>query len=243
LAVLACAVLADEVRGIIERHGLPCRVELLAQGLHNEPDHLRNELQAAIDRCEAAGDGDGIALVYGLCSRGTEGLISRRLPIAIPRAHDCITLLLGDRRRYAAEVAAHPGSYWYSPGWIRHTQMPSAERRERCREHYRAVYGEEQADYLMEQLEGWIRDYDRAVFVDQGDGAVAAAAAFTRRCAAELGWRCDRIAGDPGLLHRLLAGDWRDEEIAVLRPGQTICMNADADRIVDVVAAAVPPCA
>jgi hypothetical protein len=32
----------------------------------------------------------------------------------LPRAHDCVTVLLGSRERYTREHAAAPATYWYS---------------------------------------------------------------------------------------------------------------------------------
>jgi len=36
----------------------------------------------------------------------------------VPRAHDCITLLLGSKERYAKLFGERPGTYWYSAGWL-----------------------------------------------------------------------------------------------------------------------------
>ncbi|MDP7136552.1 MAG: DUF1638 domain-containing protein, partial [Candidatus Poseidoniia archaeon] len=45
-------------------------IELLEQGLHNEPQRLQRELQEAIDRVEADHpEAQVIVLGYGLCSR------------------------------------------------------------------------------------------------------------------------------------------------------------------------------
>ena len=52
----------------------------------------------------------------------SRGVHAQRCRIAITRAHDCITLLLGSKERYAEYVAQHPGTYWYSAGWNRCTK-------------------------------------------------------------------------------------------------------------------------
>ena len=112
-------------------------IELLEQGLHNEPQRLQRELQEAIDRVEADHpEAQVIVLGYGLCSRGTEGLYTRRCRLVAARAHDCITLLLGDKQRYAQYVKDNPGTYWYSPGWNRHGKPPGKERYERIYKQY-----------------------------------------------------------------------------------------------------------
>ena len=65
--------------------------------------HLRN---ARVGHCQeqidaATGKGyDAIVLVYGLCNNGIVGLVARDTRVVMARAHDCITLLMGDRQRY-----------------------------------------------------------------------------------------------------------------------------------------------
>ena len=103
-------------------------VEMLPQGLHNEPDRLRRELQEAIDKVEAEHAPEAIVVGYGLCSRGTEGVRTKRAKLVLARAHDCITLLLGSKERYADYVGQAPGTYWYSPGWNKHHLPPGQER-------------------------------------------------------------------------------------------------------------------
>ncbi len=209
------------------------RLVKLPQGLHNEPDVLRQRLQASVDELEAGDICDAIALVYGLCSRGTEGVRTRRLPLVIPRAHDCITLLLGSRQRYADYVANNPGTYWYSPGWNRHHTPPGPQRYEKLRREYVQRFGEDNADYLMEAEQHWFQTYNRAAYVHLSVGATDRDRDDTRRCADWLGWKYDEQAGDPALLRALLAGDWDDERFLVLQPGQTLRMTAD-ERVIDV---------
>jgi hypothetical protein len=135
-AVIACAVLEDEVRHFIR--DLPHVRELivLPQGLHNEPGRLQRELQTAINRAEARPDVETIALVYGLCSRGVENLRHARCPLVIARAHDWVTLFLGDNERYAAQLREHPGTYWYTPGWINSHAPPGPDHTAFLREEY-----------------------------------------------------------------------------------------------------------
>jgi len=90
--------------------------QFLEFGLHGEPAKLREELQKAIDATPDTFD--AILLGYGLCSKGVEGITARKTRLVIMRGHDCITCFLGSRARYLEYFTAHPGTYWYSPGWI-----------------------------------------------------------------------------------------------------------------------------
>lgn len=233
--VVSCAVMELEVAGLLEGVDGVAGVTLLPQGLHNEPDRLREELQGAIDEAEGR-DGVGtVVLVYGLCSRGTEGVRTRRCRLVIPRAHDCITLLLGSKERYAAYVAEHPGTYWYSPGWNKHHVPPGPERYATVRAAYAERYGEDNADYLMEMEQGWFREYDRATYVHLSIGATDEDRSETRRCADWLKWAYDEVAGDAGLMRALLCGDWDEDRFMVLDPGETFAMSVD-DRVIERVA-------
>jgi hypothetical protein len=225
---ITCAVLEQELVQLAERSEADVAIEVLEQGLHNEPDRLRAELQAAIDRAEQAHpDARTVTLGYGLCSRGTEGVRTGRCRLVVPRAHDCITLLLGSRQRYQAYVDQHPGTYWYSPGWNRCHIPPGRERYEKRRAEYVEQYGPDNADYLMQTMEQWYEQYNRATYVDLGIGVTDQDLQYTRDCARWLGWSFDHQHGDPALLQQLLTGPWPDEHFLTLKPGQTYMLTAD----------------
>ena len=232
VAVITCAVLEIEVSQFVREFPNVVHLEVLQQGLHNEPPKLRRELQAAIDRVESHTMADVIALGYGLCSRGTEGVTTRRCRLVIARAHDCITHLLGSKERYAAYVAAHPGTYWYSPGWNKYGRPPGREWHEQLRRCYSEKFGADNADYLMETGQAWLKNYNRAAFVHLGAGDVAGEWKRTQDCAAWLGWECDFQAGDPSLLRDLLRGPWDNERFLLLQPGETFRMTAD-ERVIE----------
>ena len=231
-AIITCAVLEDEVRHFLSGNPQVRRLEVLEQGLHNTPEILTARLQATIERIEAETDVDRIGLVYGLCSRGIEGVRTKRATLVIPRGHDCITILLGDRRRYADYVREHPGTYWYSPGWNACTVMPGPERAARLKAEYTERYGLEDADYLMQMEQSWMTHYDRATFVDLGVGDEDQGLAFTRRCADFLGWNVDHQRGDPRLLADLLCGRIDDDRYCVVPPGETVRMTGD-DHVIE----------
>lgn len=234
IVVITCAVLEDEVAHFASQCENVVRIEVLPQGLHNEPNRLRADLQAAIDKVESEREIDAIVLGYGLCSRGTEGVTTSRALLVVPRAHDCITILLGSKERYAQYVAQHPGTYWYSPGWNRHHVAPGKQRYELLKAKYIEEYGEDNAEFLMEAEQHWFTSYDRATYVDLGVSATEEDVQFTRDCADWLQWKFDRQRGDPGLLKALLRGDWDEERFLVLEPGQSISLTAD-DRVIDAV--------
>jgi len=228
LAVILCSVLEDEVNALAFGMGHIRRIWQLPQGLHNTPDKLREALQQAVEVIETTQpEVEAIAFVYGLCSRGSEGVTAKRCKIVMARAHDCITLLVGSKERYAEYVAAHPGTYWYSPGWNKHHTPPGPERYNKLLKQYEEKFGKDDAEYLMQTEQHWFSTYDRATFVDLGYGPVENAAVYTKECADWLKWKFDRVKGDAGLLRDLLDGNWDDERFVVLEPGEGFKMTAD----------------
>lgn len=241
LGVVACAVMEMELehygRGM--EHIVSRR--LLEQGLHNEPPRLRREVQRAVDEMEDDPRVQAIVLLYGLCSRGVEGVTTRSAPLVVPRAHDCITILLGSKERYAEYVGRHPGTYWYSPGWNKHHTPPGPERYRRLYEQYAAKYGQDNAEYLMQEEQAWFHKYNRATYVDLTVGATERDLQYTQACAAWLKWDFDRQRGDPALLVDLLAGRWDDQRFLVLEPGQTVTPSADERVVAAIPAGAARP--
>lgn len=227
LHVIACSVLEDEVRHLARDLPQVRRLVFLPQGLHNEPARLRRELQAAVSDAEADGESEAIALVYGLCSRGVEDLEHARCPLVLARAHDCVTLFLGDKERYAEYLRRHPGTYWYSPGWIKSHAPPGPEREARLRREYSERFEPDEVEYLMDVERQWIANYDRATYVGLGVGETAEDVGYTQRCAGCLGWSFDQVRGDARLLRDLLAGEWDERRFLVVPPHHVIRMTAD----------------
>jgi hypothetical protein len=227
LAVITCDVLRDEIDSLAAGMGHVVCIHRLQQGLHNDPPELRSQLQQAIDHVEVSIPANAIALGYGLCSRGTEAITTRRCTLVLPRAHDCITLLLGDRHRYADYVAQNPGTYWYSPGWNRCHTPPGPQRHEKLLREYQAKYDPDDVQFLMDAEQHWFKTYNRATYVDLDIAVTEQDLQFTRDCARWLGWQFDRQHGDPSLLRDLLDGNWDNDRFLVLQPGQAARMTAD----------------
>jgi len=233
-AIILCQVLELEIEHFAAGQSHVVHIERMEQGLHNEPAKLRQQVQESIQRIEDQTPAEAIVLGYGLCSRGTELLRCRRCQLVVPRAHDCITLLLGDKQRYADYVARHPGTYWYSPGWNKHHLPPGPERAEAMFRQYCDKYGEDNARFLIETEQQWHRNYQRATYVDvDGIGRTDAEIDFTRRCADWLGWEFDQQCGDADLIRELVEGPWHPSRFLVVPPGKTVRMVSD-DRVIDV---------
>jgi len=240
LKIIACKVLYREISLLSATSANIIDVSYIRQGFHDTPQVLQALLQKEIGQLEAREDMysylppdgehefDAILLGYGLCSNAVSGLRSKRYPLIIPRAHDCATLLLGAKETYKKHFdAASGGMYWYSAGWIENAVMPSRGRVERLRAEYEEKYGEDNAEYLMEMEQNWLKEYNSCAFIDWPAMDNAAHIAFTKDCADYLGWKYTQLPGDDSLLRDFLSGKWDNDRFLVVPPGQAITQSYD----------------
>ncbi len=235
IKLIACEVFAREVSLAVARSPVIVDLKLMHFGLHDTPDLLREALQAEIDSTEE-GIYDAIALGYGLCSRGTANLRAASIPLVIPRAHDCITVLLGSRARYNTEFAQNPGTYYYSAGWIERKtgevkqgfvdDKYAAMEQERYQE-YVEKYGEDNARFLIEQESQWHSNYTRAALIDTGVGDLDCYRRFTQEIATGRGWEYVEMQGNTTIIQRLANGDWDKKDFLTVPPGASITESYD----------------
>lgn len=223
--IVACHVLWRELCHYASLSGNTFTFQFLKQGLHNTPDLLRTALQEAVD--SAPEESEAVLVGYGLCCNGIDGIVARSRPLVFMRGHDCITFLLGSRDRYREYVERRPGTYWYSAGWIETGFTPGPETAERTLRAYIEKYGEDNAQYLMEMEQGWLKKYSNAAFVDQGFPPASGYREYTERSARWLGWECDTLKGDPRLLVDFLEGNWSGEDFLVAAPGDIVAASHD----------------
>jgi hypothetical protein len=232
LQFITCKVMQREAYFCASRSKNVVDIVLMPQGLHDEPDKLRTEVQKALDNVHdiQGRTYDASLLGYGLCSNGIVGL-SAKIPVVVPRGHDCITLLLGSKDRYQEYFDSHRGVYWYSAGWIESGKQPGRERYERTLKEYQDKYGDDNAQYLMEVEQNWMREYEWATFIDWGLVDPGTYREYTKRCAEYLGWNYDELKGNPTLMQKLVDGQWDDGEFLVVQPGRKIKENLTNDGI------------
>jgi hypothetical protein len=238
LKLLCCEVFFREVCLLAANSPHTIDLAFLPKGLHDlGVERMVPRLQEQIDALSDGGYA-AIVLVYGLCNNGIVGLQARDTRLVVARAHDCITLFMGDRKRYLDYFHAHPGTYYRTTGWLEHADSTGAGEETVSQklgmamryEELVSKYGEDNARYIQETLGDWTQNYDRLTYIRMGLDCEAPFRDLARREAAERGWTFDEVEGSMALLRKAIHGEW-DEDFLVLEPGQAIAATHD-DRII-----------
>jgi hypothetical protein len=235
LKAISCQVFTREFEYILARTVHSVDLDLVPMGLHSLGVKMRSPLQEHIDAADRLGY-DAVLLGYALCGRGTEGLCAAQTQLVLPRAHDCIGVLMGDRHRYATYFENHPGVYYRSPGWVEY-QTPDLKLEpafasqknvlgeQSTLEAFIAKYGEENGRYLHEQFSSFRRHYTGLTYISTGIPSDGASRNQARSEAAGQGWTFDEVAGSISILERLVNGPWDTDDFLVVPPGAAIRAN------------------
>jgi len=217
IVVIACKVFQD----LFEKHlppQLATQITFLEYGLHRVPDKLTWSLQDAIDGIQAP---SLIALGYGLCGNGLNGLRAGKHTLLVSRADDCIAILLGSYEAYMREFNSTPGTYYLTKGWLESGSDPLKEYHENLQK-----YGPEDAAWIMDQQ---YQNYERLVLVAHTPEDLETyrprAQEVARYCQ-RWGMRYEEILGSDGYIRRLIevAQDLSkaNEDFVVVPPGGEI---------------------
>lgn len=230
MTLIGCKVFTRELYHLCAHSPHNVEIRWMKAALHNFPGTLRPALQAEIDRIEDEEEStcEAILLGYGLCSMGVVGLRTKKLPLVVPRAHDCITLLLGAQKTYRDLFEAHNGGvYWYSSGWIEQFKIPGKQYDEQAKyTEYVMKYGEENAEYLIEMEKGWTQHYDLAALIEWPGLENEKWDEMTRKIAADQNLDYERIEGKDTMLRKMVYGEW-DKDFVVVQPGQELAYASD----------------
>ncbi len=153
----------------------------------------------------------------------------------MPRAHDCITLLLRSKERYREYFDANPGVYFKSTGWIERTergelQQLSIQQQSGMDMTYDDLvekYGEDNAKFLFEQIGDRTRNYGQLTFIEMGVEPDGSFEQRTRDDAEEKGWAFDKLQGDLTMVQRLGDGERDGNEFLIVPPGRSVVASFD----------------
>ncbi len=222
VVVIACRVLQDLLVRLLPS-GLAGQVDFMDYGLHRVPGKMTWTLQEAID---AIPDPSLVVLGYGLCGNGLKGIRAGKHTLLLPRADDCIAILLGTHQAYTEQFEKEPGTYYLSKGWLESGSHPHKEYLE-CL----AKYGREDAEWILDQQ---YRNYSRLVLVAHSredlDKYRPQALEVARFCA-RWGMRYEEVLGSDQYVRRLVEAamaaqtqrfDLSNQDFVLIPPGGEI---------------------
>jgi len=217
VVVIACAVFQHLIEKLLPAD-LASQTTFLDYGLHVVPARLTEAVQEKIDE---VAEPSTIVLGYGLCGNGLDGIRARDHVLIVPRADDCIAILLGSNEAYRREFDAQPGTYYLSKGWLEAGSDPLREY-----ERYQEQYGAETAAWIMDQQ---YRHYKRLVLVAHTPEDLAKYRGRAKEVAeycARWGMRYEEILGSDEYLRRLVQAittlTRSNGDFLVIPPGQVI---------------------
>ena len=210
-ALIACAMMEDEVRAALERCGVALPVTWIDRGYHSKPEVLREKVQERIEEAERAGAGE-VLLALGLCGCGAVGLHTERAVLAMPRFDDCVNLMLCTGER-TSRGFAEAGVMYLTRGWSSDASLIVGQR-----ELYRRKYGDRRADRLMRGMYG---SYRAVSLIDNGCYDLQETREYAQRCADTIGVEVRTDPGSNIVLEKLVSGAW-DDDILVCGPGRPV---------------------
>ena len=217
---------------VIARSRHTVDLEVIPMGLHSRGAEMHTYLQERIDAADDAGY-DAILLGFALCGRGTEGLRAGKTPIVMPRAHDCIGVLMGGHQAFDSYLQQHLGTYFRSPGWVEFQNSgidldpPFAMERRQLGERstlkeLTAVYGEENAKFLYEQFNAFRKHYKGLTYISLPVASDEASRSRAEAEAAREGWQFEEVKGSLHMLEQLVNGEWNGMDVLLVPPGAVI---------------------
>ncbi len=240
LKFIGCEIIYREACWLASRSRFCIDVEFLRKGLHDlETKSMVSRIQTAVDSVDPAAGYEAILLGYARCNNGLVGVTARDIPLVIPRAHDCITFFFGSRSEYRRGFEAHPGTYYMTTGWAERNVSGDYTKPAygqdgvmgklgltQSYEELVEKYGKENADFIMQTMGDWTKNYSRFHYIKMGVCDETEFIERTQKEAKERGWDFVQSDGNWALLEKLFNGTW-DEDFVVVKPGKTISARND----------------
>lgn len=207
--LIACSTMEDEVKKVYEETGCEIPVIWVERGYHNTPAKLKEKLQSIIDDLQ---DQDEILMTFGLCGNGTEGLVSSKATLVLPKFDDCINMLLCRGERHSRGLI-QTGCIYLTRGWTLDQEAILAQY-----EKYIEDYGQESAEAILEMM---YEHYEKIAVIDTGSYDIASTLEYARKAAGLLDLSTETVEGSNRIIKQLLSGQW-DENFIIQKPGQPV---------------------
>ena len=241
LKLIACNVFLREACYCVARSPHVIDLEFTELGEHVHPEQLRAKLQGAIDAADSGARAyDAVLLLFGLCGNAGVGLRAGQVPLVLPRAHDCCTILLGSKHAFREHFGDNPSTPFSSAGYLERGEYFLRVEDGQSKVHYGdgyaelvEKYGADNAAYIWEQMHpAGQGDDKRAVFIDVPELRHLGYDEEFRVKAEGEGRQYVKLPGSLRLITALVNGEWSDEDFVVVQPGQATQGVYDFEEII-----------
>ncbi len=231
--LISCSIFIREISSILYNNSNSIFPVYLNLGAHNEPAKLKILIQEEIDKTNKD-DFDAIILAYGLCGNSLVGIRSDNLPLVLPKAHDCCTILLGSRNTFKSHFSDNLSASWSCNGYMESNEShfhASEEGKifglDKTYEELIEQYGKENADYLIKEVAGKTND-EPLFYIDLQETSVEENISNFLLAAEKRKQEYIMLKGNISLLKGLLRGDW-NEDFLIIPPGSHIEPSYDEE--------------
>jgi len=204
--LVACETLRDELLHAMRLAQVDYEIFWIPSGLHNTPSKLRDTLQETLDNLLGF---DRVLLCFGMCGNSVLGLKLGEYETILPRADDCITLLLGSFSRRETINEEH-AAYYLTEGWLRGERNLWVEY-QYCVD----TYGCEVAEDIALEIFG---HYRSLALLDTGITRIEDLVRATKTMAETLKLKQIVIPASDEYIVELLTGPWPQERFIVKAP-------------------------
>ena len=238
--ILACKIFQRELAQVLLTCPNALDITFMRQDLHMTPTLLRDALQKEIDLIESGndlhtnenrfGEMEAILLGYGLCSNALAGIKSSRLPLVIPRAHDCITHFMGSKEAYADYFEKVKGTFFYNQSWLDLGLELGESDLERKRSEYMEKFDgdEDTVEYLLEMDKEMLKNYHYITYITWPGMANESGIEKANAMAAKAGMKLLQYEGSNRLMEDFVNGNWNEKDFLILKPGQILQPSYDS---------------
>lgn len=212
--LLACRTMEKEITWILN-HSKCCydSVRFIRSGMHHVTESLRREIAVELARIR---DARRVVLGFGACGNALVGITAGDFELIIPKADDCISIMLGSYKR-KQQIQEQGMAYFLTQGWmdsevnIYKEYLSTVEK-----------YGKEMADIIYEEILG---QYRNLAVIDTKIGGYRKILKETEIMSKELHLHLLPVEGDLSYLERLLMGPWDESEFLRINPYDTVTME------------------
>lgn len=213
--IIACSTLKNELSCAMEEIGCTFPVIWLESGLHNVPEKLRQALKDSLGQADALG-ADRVLLSFGFCGNALNQLLTGHFELILPRADDCISLLIGSSKR-RHQIQSEAGTYFMTKGWLDGERNIWKEY-----EYALEKYGSKRGQRIFDTMFG---NYKRIGILDTRCYPLKPVMEEASRIAGKLNLALDTIPASNQYLIKLLTGPWPQDGFLTVPPNTRITLS------------------